>query len=68
MFLAAVRKEEIGSASVVITAVQAITIASSDGVAIFASVFFDAVGARSADEAFRQTLPASAIMLTPCFG
>lgn len=60
--LAAVKDDEIGSASGVLTAVQAI--ASAVGVAIFASVFFEAAGSASPAEAFRQTLIVPAITLT----
>lgn len=60
--LAAVKDDEIGSASGVLTAVQAI--ASAVGVAIFASVFFEASGSGSPAEAFQQTLVVPAITLT----
>lgn len=63
--LAAVRDDEIGSASGVLTAVQAI--ASSVGVAIFASVFFETAHSGSPEEAFRQALIVPAIMLTLFF-
>ncbi|MFF3026044.1 MFS transporter [Microbacterium sp. NPDC057944] len=60
--LAAVKDDEIGSASGVLTAVQAI--ASAVGVAIFASVFFDAAGSGSPSEAFQHTFIVPAITLT----
>lgn len=59
--LAAVKDDEIGSASGVLTAVQAI--ASAVGVAIFASVFFDAIDSGTPAEAYQQTLIVPAIML-----
>ena len=59
--LAAVRDDEIGSASGVLTAVQAI--ASAVGVAIFASVFFDAAADSTPAQAYQQTLLVPAIML-----
>lgn len=59
--LAAVKDDEIGSASGVLTAVQAI--ASAVGVAIFASVFFDAAASGTAAQAYQQTLVVPAIML-----
>ncbi|MFB8189345.1 MFS transporter [Microbacterium sp. NPDC055988] len=59
--LAAVKDDEIGSASGVLTAVQAI--ASAVGVAIFASVFFEAAGSGTAAQAYQQTLIVPAIML-----
>lgn len=63
--LAAVRDDEIGSASGVLTAVQAI--ASSVGVAIFASVFFDTMHSGSPEEAFQRALLVPAIMLSLFF-
>ncbi|WP_285727028.1 MFS transporter [Psychromicrobium xiongbiense] len=64
--LAAVNDAEIGSASGVLTAVQ--TIASSIGVAIFGSVFLNALASRSsAEEAFRQTLAVEAMLLLAFF-
>lgn len=59
--LAAVKDEEIGSASGVLTAVQAI--ASAVGVAIFASVFFDAAASGTPSQAYQQTLIVPALML-----
>ena len=54
IILAAVRDDEIGSASGVLTAVQ--SIASSIGVAVFGSTFFSAITSGSPAEAFRTTL------------
>jgi len=59
--LAAVKDDEIGSASGALTAVQAI--ASAVGVAIFASVFFDAAASGTAAQAYQQTLVVPAVML-----
>ncbi|WP_436535507.1 MFS transporter [Actinoplanes sp. HUAS TT8] len=61
VILAAVRDDEIGSASGVLTAVQ--SIASSIGVAVFGSIFFDAVTDGTAEHAFRRTLIALAVLL-----
>lgn len=54
IILAAVRDEEIGSASGVLTAVQ--SIASSIGVAVFGSTFFHAIATGSPEQAYQQTL------------
>lgn len=54
IILAAVRDEEIGSASGVLTAVQ--SIASSVGVAVFGSTFFHVIGGGSAGQAFQRCL------------
>ncbi len=60
--LAAVKDEEIGSASGVLTAVQAI--ASALGVAVFTSIFFDTADSDSPAAAFQRTLVVPAITLT----
>ncbi|MBB4760871.1 MFS transporter [Amorphoplanes digitatis] len=58
---AAVRDDEIGSASGVLTAVQ--SIASSIGVAISGSVFFDAITTGTAEQAYQHTLTVLAALL-----
>ncbi|MGN7860780.1 MFS transporter [Microbacterium sp. 22303] len=63
--LAAVEDDEIGSASGVLSAVQAI--ASAVGVAIFVSLFYDGLGSGSPSQAFQHTLIVPAIMLTVFF-
>lgn len=64
--LAAVDDSEIGSASGVLTAVQAI--ASAIGVAIFGSVFMNAITTGSAPGvSFRQTLIVEAVLLVAFF-
>lgn len=59
---AAVKDDEIGSASGVLSAVQAI--ASAVGVAVFVSTFFDAAKNGTPAEAFQQTLLVPAVTLT----
>jgi MFS family permease len=54
IILAAVKDDEIGSASGVLNAVQ--SIASSVGVAVFGSTFFHAIESGTADHAFQQAL------------
>lgn len=66
IILAAVKDEEIGSASGVLTAVQ--SIASSIGVAVFASVFFDYFMQGDPEQAFRQTLLIQAALVIAFFG
>ncbi|MFC9517066.1 MFS transporter [Nocardiaceae bacterium NPDC056970] len=66
IILAAVEDDEIGSASGVLTAVQ--SIASSVGVAVFGSVFFNAIETGDADAAFRNTLYIQAGLLIVFFG
>lgn len=61
VILAAVRDDEIGSASGVLTAVQ--SIASSIGVAIFGSVFFDGITTGTAEQAYHRTLIVLAVLL-----
>ncbi|WP_208760054.1 MFS transporter [Paenarthrobacter nitroguajacolicus] len=65
IILAAVRDEEIGSASGVLTAVQ--SIASSIGVAVFGSTFFSAIADGSPADAFRSTLLIQAGLLLGFF-
>lgn len=65
IILAAVRDEEIGSASGVLTAVQ--SIASSIGVAVFGSTFFSAITSSSSAESFRTTLLIQAGLLVAFF-
>lgn len=60
IILAAVRDDEIGSASGVLTAVQ--SLASSIGVAVFGSTFFSAITSGSPADAFRTTL-----LIQACF-
>lgn len=60
IILAAVRDDEIGSASGVLTAVQ--SLASSIGVAVFGSTFFSAITSGSPADAFRRT-----IIIQACF-
>ncbi|MBB2947423.1 MFS family permease [Actinoplanes lutulentus] len=61
VILAAVRDDEISSASGVLTAVQ--SIAGSIGVAIFGSVFFDGITTGSAEQAFRHTLTVLVVLV-----
>lgn len=61
IILAAVKDDEIGSASGVLTAVQ--SLASSIGVAVFGSVFFSTLKADSAGEGFRDVILVQAVVL-----
>jgi EmrB/QacA subfamily drug resistance transporter len=61
IILAAVQDEEIGSASGVLSAVQAI--ASSIGVAVFGSVFFTGIKTVSPGTAYQSTLLIQAVLL-----
>ncbi|WP_312180881.1 MFS transporter [Arthrobacter sp.] len=65
IILAAVKDEEIGSASGVLTAVQAI--ASSIGVAVFGSTFFSVITEGSPADAFRSALLIQAGLLVAFF-
>lgn len=66
IILAAVKDEEIGSASGVLTAVQ--SIASSIGVAVFGSTFFTQIKDDTAEHAFQQTLYIQAALLVVFLG
>jgi EmrB/QacA subfamily drug resistance transporter len=66
IILAAVKDEEIGSASGVLTAVQ--SIASSIGVAVFGSTFFAQITVGTAEHAFQQTLYIQALLLVVFLG
>ncbi|MGO4452579.1 MFS transporter [Arthrobacter sp. RAF14] len=66
IILAAVRDEEIGSASGVLTAVQ--SIAGSVGVAVFGSTFFDGIKRGSPESAFQQALYIQAGLLVVFLG
>lgn len=61
IILAAVKDDEIGSASGVLTAVQ--SLASSIGVAVFGSVFFTALKDTSSNDGFRDVLLIQAVVL-----
>jgi EmrB/QacA subfamily drug resistance transporter len=66
IILAAVKDDEIGSASGVLTAVQ--SIASSIGVAVFGSTFFTQITVGTAEHAFQQSLYIQAVLLVVFLG